>query len=194
MQNSACEWLFLFKQGVKTMKITFETLVKKINPKIKAIASRLDGKYASFSDDDLYQESLMRLWQKFNEHKLDDKTESYIVQGCSFDMRNYIRTHFKGIDRRSISAYTPINEQGNLLIDILPEKEVDNREEVFDAVMALEDISKKLSERETIVLDKSSAGLTTREIGEQIGVSHVMVVKIKKKIRDKFLKLGLKNR
>lgn len=66
------------------MEMTFEGLVKKINPKIKAIASRLDGRYTSFSDDDLYQEALIRLWQKFNDQKLDDKTESYIVQGCSF--------------------------------------------------------------------------------------------------------------
>ncbi|MBU1045327.1 MAG: sigma-70 family RNA polymerase sigma factor [Candidatus Omnitrophica bacterium] len=178
----------------KNMEMTFEALVQKINPKIKAIANRLDGKYTSFSDDDLYQESLLRLWQKFNESKLEDKTESYIVQGCSFDMRNYIRTHFKGVDRRSVSAYTPINEQGNLLIDILPEKEADNREEVYDTAMTLEDISRKLSDREKIVLEKSSAGLTTREIGEYIGTSHVMVVKIKKKIRDKCLKLGVKNK
>jgi RNA polymerase sigma factor (sigma-70 family) len=167
------------------MEMTFESLVEKINPKIKAIASRLDGKYTSFSDDDLYQESLLRLWQKFNEHKLEDKTESYIIQGCSFDMRNYIRTHFKGIDRRSISAYTPINEKGKLLIDILPEKEPDDRHEVYDAEIALDDMSKKLSEREKIILEKSLIGLTTREIGGQIGISHVMVVKIKKKIKAK---------
>jgi len=176
------------------MEMTFETLVEKINPKIKAIANRLDGKYTSFSDDDLYQESLLRLWQKFNDNKLEDKNESYIVQGCSFDMRNYIRTHFRSVDRRSVSAYTPINEQGNLLIDLLPGKQDDNRGEVYDIAMTLENISRNLSDREKIVLEKNLEGMTTREIGELIGVSHVMVVKIKKKIRDKCLKLGLKSK
>lgn len=174
------------------MKISFERVVEKINPKIKAIAAGLDGKYASFSDDDLYQEALLRLWQKHNENMLFDKTESYIIQGCSFDMRNYIRTHFKGLDRRSISAYAQINKEGDYLIDFLPARATNTREEVYDAGMLLEDIRKKLSARENIVLERSADGLTTREIGDELGVSHVMVVKIKKKIRHKCVELGLK--
>ncbi len=174
------------------MEITFERLIEKINPKIKAIAARLDGKYTSFSDDDLYQEALLKLWQKYNEQMLFDKTESYIVQGCSFDMRNYIRTHFKGIDSRSVSAYEQINEEGDCLMDFLPARETDTREDVYDAGMLLEDIRKRLSVRENTVLDKTADGLTTREIGNELGVSHVMVVKIKKKIKNKCVELGLK--
>jgi RNA polymerase sigma factor (sigma-70 family) len=174
------------------MEMTFEGLVKKIDPKIKAIAARLDGKYTSFSEDDLYQQAVMCLWKKFNDNTLEDKTESYIVQGCSFDMRNHIRTNFKGVDRKSISAFSPINEEGDYLLDVLPAKGADTLEETYDVKMTLKDIRKILSSREKIVLERSAEGLTTREIGSELGISHVMVVKIKKKIRNKCIKIGIR--
>ncbi len=172
------------------MRMTFENIAEKIDPKIKAIAARLDGKYTSFSEDDLYQEALLKLWKKYNENMLFDKTESYIAQGASFDMRNYIRTHFKGIDRRSVSVYEQVNEEGDCLIDFLPDKKTNTPKEVYDTGILLADIRDKLSARENIVLDKTADGLTTREIGGELGVSHVMVVKIKKKIRNKCVELG----
>jgi len=42
-----------------------------------------------------------------------------------------------------------------------------------------------LTKREKEVFNLGLEGLTTREIGGRLGISHVMVVKLKGKIRDK---------
>ena len=153
-----------------------------INPKIKAIAHRLDGKYTTFSDEDLYQEALMNLWEKYGRGELDDKTLSFIVQGCSFNMRNYIRTHFKGVDRKAVSAYEQINEEGDVLMDLLADKKSGYYGEYINTRAMVKDLEADLGEREKTVLSMSRRGMTTREIGKKLGISHVMVVKIKKKI------------
>jgi RNA polymerase sigma factor (sigma-70 family) len=51
---------------------------------------------------------------------------------------------------------------------------------------------KDLGERERLLVQYSMDGLTVREIGERLGVSHVMVVKMRSKIRKKLhsLKTG----
>lgn len=162
--------------------MNFDELVKKVNPKIRAIAHRLDGKYTTFSDEDLAQEALLHLWEKNNSNELDDKTLSYIVQGCSFNMRNYIRTHFRGVDRKAVSAYEQINEEGDVLMDLLADNSKGSPEECLNTHSMIKDMEIELTEREKKLLLMSRQGLTTREMGRKLGISHVMVVKIKKKI------------
>ncbi len=162
--------------------MNFEELVNNINPKIKAIAHRLDGKYTMFNDEDLCQEALLHLWEKFNKGELEDKTASFIIQGCSFNMRNYIRTHFKGVDRKSISAYEQINEEGDVLMDLIADKKKSDLDEYVNTRALVDDLMANLGERARAVLAMSRQGMTTREIGRKLGVSHVMVVKIKKKV------------
>lgn len=160
----------------------FDELVRKINPKVKGIAYRLDGKYTSFSEDDLYQQALMRLWQKYNNGELEDKTESYVVQGCSFEMRNYIRTHFKGTDRRAVSTDITINDSGDRLINFIADEQSISQRVSCNTSMTVKKIERRLSSRQKSVLKMSRKGFTVREIGRRLGVSHVMVVKIKKHI------------
>ena len=69
----------------------FEDLLKKISPVLKRITYRLNGHYAFFNDEDLYQEALIHLWQDYQGGKLQDKTDSYILQGCYFYLKNYLR-------------------------------------------------------------------------------------------------------
>ena len=71
--------------------MSFEELSKKLSPTVKRIAYKLNGRYRSFSHDDLYQEAFLHLWNNFNSGKLSDKTDSYILQGCYFHLKNYIR-------------------------------------------------------------------------------------------------------
>ena len=44
----------------------------------------------------------------------------------------------------------------------------------------------RLNEREKNILSLYLKGLTTREIGRTLGVSHVMVIKVEKRIIEKF--------
>ena len=63
---------------VKNM--SFEELLEKITPTLKRITYRLNGHFSFFNDEDLFQEALMHLWVEFQQGKLNDKTDSYILQ------------------------------------------------------------------------------------------------------------------
>ena len=69
----------------------FDSLVHRISPTLKRITKRLNGHYSFFNDEDLYQEALAHLWIDYKEGELGDKTDSYILQGCYFHLRNYLR-------------------------------------------------------------------------------------------------------
>ncbi len=70
----------------------FNTLIKRISPKLKGIAFKLKGFVSFLSEEDFYQEAVSYLWSAHKAGTLDDKTDSYILQGCYFHLRNYIRT------------------------------------------------------------------------------------------------------
>lgn len=157
--------------------------MQKLSPKIKAIAHKLDGRYTVLSDDDLYQEAVCNLWLR--QEALRDKTDSYILQNCYFLMKNYIRTRHKALDRHSYSLDAPINPDAPSLADTIilddPRKSrsFGGYADFLTTIMAL------LGERERTVLAYLCEGLTTRQIGEKLGISHVMVTKITAKIRGK---------
>lgn len=163
----------------------FESLINKLSPTIKRIAYKLNGRFVSFNHDDLYQEALVHLWQDFNAGKLDNKTDSYILQGCFFHLKNYIRkAKIKG---NVISIETSLGEEGTSLEEVLLEKE--NPISHFDYLndkMLVEVIQNNgLTPREKYILSLCAEGLTTREIGRRLSVSHVRVVKIMGVIRGK---------
>ncbi|MDD4955090.1 MAG: sigma-70 family RNA polymerase sigma factor [Candidatus Omnitrophica bacterium] len=163
----------------------FEDLITKISPKLRAIARKLDGRYTSFDDDDLYQEALFSLWEKYNENKLSDKTDSYILQGCLFFLKNHIRKVYKKIDAKSVSLNAVINEDEGTLEDVLASRCIDPGAGSFECSLLLKDIYAKLSDQEKKVADLSINDTTVREIGKRLGISHVMVVKIRNRIKSK---------
>jgi DNA-directed RNA polymerase specialized sigma subunit len=98
--------------------MSFEILVKRISPTIKKIAHKLNGHYTFFNDEDLYQEALAHLWVGFREGALGDKTDSYILQGCYYHMKNYIR---KTQDNAVlVSLSNPVGEDGTVMEDMIP--------------------------------------------------------------------------
>src|SRR3989338_3784826 len=170
------------------MDTTFEGLVKKLSPTLKRITYKLNGHFSFFNDEDLFQEALLHLWLDFQAGKLDDKTDSYILQGCYFHLKNYLRkTQSKA---RLISLDSFADEDNAALEEILS---LDNKGSCFDYLdnkMLVEDIQNNgLTEREREVLSLCLEGMTVREIGERLGISHVRVVKLKNRIRAKCKKL-----
>ncbi len=162
----------------------FEVLVKRIAPTLKRITRKLNGHHSFFNDEDLYQEALTRLWTDYRQGGLEDKTDSYILQGCYFHLRNYLRKTRDNVTLLSLNS--PIGEDG-----INPEDYLNLQD-----LSALENMERhlqfdfagkaSLTEREKTILGYFIEGLSMREIGSKLGISHVMVLKIRKKIKEKY--------
>lgn len=164
--------------------MTFEELIERISPKLKGIVYKIHTPAYSFSKEDLYQEAILQLWVDHNEGKLSDKTDSYVLQSCYFYLKNYMRTHQDKTTLMSVN--TPINEEGTQLQEILSLKEeiLDDEEHNIDNLM--EKVFKnRLSRKEKEIAFFYLQGWTTREIGQRLGVSHVSIVKLEEKIREK---------
>lgn len=171
---------FLFLGG----KMSFEDLIERLGSKLRAITVKLNGKYTAFDHDDLYQEALLSLWEKHKKGELEDKTDSYILQGCFFFLKNYIRKIYKRIDSCSRSLNGTLNDRNETFDDILT-LAVKGDCETCEENLFLEDIFSHLGEREKKIVSLSMDNFTTREIGKCCGISHAMVVKIKKKVKSR---------
>ena len=146
----------------------------------------MNGHYSFLNDEDLFQEALIHLWEGHKAGELDDKTDSYILQGCYFHLKNYLRkvnhkARFISLDAIMNEDESPFNE--TLFIeDKTAQCYFDNlnRGMLIEALYN-NDFNKKEKETFSLYLE----GLTTREIGSRMGVSHVWVVKLMNKIRQK---------
>ncbi len=169
--------------------MSFEELHQKLSPTIRRIAYRLNGHYRSFNHDDLYQEATVHLWSNFLKGKLSDKTDSYILQGCYFHLKNYIRKVNERFNIVSIDAVLSTDDSATMG-DVLGEYWAcdDCREELHNKFLAQSIRNNGFNSREKRLLEYFSQGLTTRDIGKRLDVSHVAVLKMMKKIRQKSLK------
>ena len=167
--------------------LEFEQLLRRLSPTLKRITRKLNSNLAFMDDQDLFQEALVHLWTKFSSRDLDDKTDSYMLQGCYFHLKNHLRKTQDGPALLSLSE--PAGEEGFSFADVLPAQEVSSLEKV-EGKLQLEAITGKgMSEREKAVLFCSLEDMTTREIGQRLGISHVSVVKIRNKIRGRYEKI-----
>ncbi|PIP19087.1 MAG: hypothetical protein COT38_00705 [Candidatus Omnitrophica bacterium CG08_land_8_20_14_0_20_41_16] len=166
--------------------MSFEELNQRLSPTIKRIVYRLNGHYRSFDHDDLYQEATIHLWSNFLKGKLNDKTDSYILQGCYFHLKNYIRKINECSNIISVDTVLSNNE-GATLEDALGEFWAcdDCREDLHNKFLVQSIWSDGFNSKEIDLLDYFSQGLSTRDIGQRMGVSHVSVVKMMQKIRAK---------
>lgn len=176
---------FLFLEGEN---MSFEELNRKLSPTVKRIAYKLNGRYRSFSHEDLYQEAFLHLWNSFNAGKLADKTDSYILQGCYFHLKNYIRKVNENPNMVSLEMPVGQDEDGGNLEEILYLKfgaQEDCRNALHVKFLAEAIQNNGFSAREKRILIFLKDGLTMRDIGKRIGLSHVSVVKAVKLIRKK---------
>lgn len=168
--------------------MAFENLMTRISPTLKRITHRLNGHHAFFNDEDLFQEALIHLWVHYREGSLSDKTDSYILQGCYFHLKNYLRKVQEKAIVLSLSTGTGedgvrieefLAADGTTAFDYLESRmEVEAREEKY------------LTDREKTILSLLFEGMSMREIGAKLGISHVMVLKIRNKIKDKYVRFN----
>ena len=160
----------------------FRILLEKITPTLKAIARR-HVLYGFYDTEDLYQEMCLYLWTRFGEGVPIGVNESYIIKGCEFHILNFLRKGRKNVWVQSLDE--PISPDGSTLKDVIP----DTREyvdAVADTHLTIDDMKASgLTKREREVFSLLLKGYMVREIAEKIGISHVMVLKYKKKIIKK---------
>ena len=166
------------------MRVNFETLFETLAPVLKKIAKRYDGRGFFIDGDDLFQEMSVHLWDKFQKGAPAEINNSYIVRGCRFHILNYLRK--KREKAVTLSLDVQINEEGNTLKDILPDTtepvEVSvNRKLIIDEIK-----NNGFNKREKEVLLYLLEGFTMREIAERLDISHVMVIKYKKRLIKKW--------
>lgn len=168
----------------RAVEMCFDTLVHRISPTLKRITKRLNGHFSFFNDEDLYQEALTRLWIDYTEGTLGDKTDSYILQGCYFHLRNYLRKVQDNVTL--VSFNTSSGEDGVKLEESMP---VDDGiwYDQLESRLQLEVAERKyFTAREKEVLMFFLQGMSMREIGGRLGISHVMVLKIRNRIKEKY--------
>ena len=165
------------------MNKNFEEMIGKLSPILRRITHKLNGHFTFFDDDDLFQEALEHLWIAYKDGNLSDKTDSYVLQGCYFHLKNYIR---KAIDRAKLTSLNSVlDDEGSTLEDLLVVEDHSIADAADSAMLAEKIRMGGLSKKEEEVLTFSLEGMTVREIGRRMGISHVMVIKIKSKIKVK---------
>lgn len=167
----------------------FQTLFKRIEPHIRFIARRYRRSSPLCEQDDLYQEICLYLWQTFKESIPQGMNDTYIVKGCEFHILNFLRKKREKTPIYSIDE--PLSENGGTLRELLPDTGV-GVDEVVERRLAFNEIrNNQLRRREKEVIEFLLEGCTVREIGKRIGTSHVAVVKIKKRIIERWQKHDL---
>ena len=164
----------------------FEELAKRFSPYIRYLSSRSYIPSSAIDKEDLYQEMLFSLWERWRKGELTDKTDSYIKGSCYFCLKNYLRK-FKE-KAKLISLQEPLGENGVSLEELIPDQKSLLPERLDDAIFIQQMKEKELTRREKEVTNFLSQSYTLREIGKRLGVSHVMVLKIKENIAKKFKK------
>jgi len=165
----------------------FELLIKRLSPKLKGIAYKAHWTGQFFNHEDLYQEALVHLWRDYNAGILSDKTDSYILQGCYFYLKNYVRGAFD--KTRAVSLDEPASSDGESRMDSLCASGNESARDFIDQLdskMTAEAIRNNgLTDKEKLLLPLFSEGLTTRQIGSRIGMTHVGVIKMRRVIAGK---------
>ena len=171
------------KRAILFMNKNFEEMIGKLSPILRRITHKLNGHFTFFDDDDLFQEALEHLWIAYKDGNLSDKTDSYVLQGCYFHLKNYIR---KAMDRAKLTSLNSvIGEEGSTIEDLLMVEDHSIVDAVDSAMLAERIHMSGLSKKEEEVLRLSLEEMTVREIGRKMGISHVMVIKLKKRVKIK---------
>ena len=158
----------------------FGELYDRVSPRLKRIAGFYNGRGYTFDKDDLFQEMAGHLWNNFKDGAPEGLNDTYIIKGCEFHILNYMRKEREKVYK--ISMEEPLNESGNTLRETLSDG-AESIDKTVDKKMLVDHIMNNgFSQREKEVFGLLLEGYTVREAGKKIGISHVMVVKLKNRL------------
>ena len=162
----------------------FQELFNKISPQLKRKSIYFRKYSPSFDKDDLYQEMCLHLWNNFHSGVPEGINYSFIIRGCEFHILNYLRRMRQKAIQMSLDE--PIDKNGNTLKDILPAQNESTGDSLEKELTINEIRNNGFTRREKDVFSLLLKGCTVREVGQQLGISHVRVVKLKKKLIQKW--------
>jgi DNA-binding NarL/FixJ family response regulator len=109
-----------------------------------------------------------------------------VIKGCEFHLQNFLR---KGRPKVTFSSLDElVTSSGETLGELLEDKKETFSLRIGDKLTIEEIKNIDLTEREKSTLSYLLKGYTIREIAQELGVSHVMVLKYKKGILKKWRK------
>ncbi|MDP2921107.1 MAG: sigma-70 family RNA polymerase sigma factor [Candidatus Omnitrophota bacterium] len=162
----------------------FKILLEKITPSLKYVARKhlLRGFY---SEEDLFQEMCLYLWQHYGQGLPIGINESYVIKGCEFHLQNFLR---KGRPKVALTSLDELITPGGsqTLADILEDKKAVSSSGIENKLTVDEIMKIGLTADEKAVLTHLLKGSTMREIAKEMEISHVMVLKHKKNIIKKW--------
>ena len=163
----------------------FRILLEKITPALKFIA-RKHLFYSSYDEEDLFQEMCLYLLQHYRHGLPIGINESYVIKGCEFHIQNFLR---KGRPKVVFSSLDELVAPGGpTLGEILEDKREPSGSRIENELTVDEIKSLNLTDKERQVFSFLLKGYTVREAANQMGISHVMVLKHKKAIIRKWRK------
>lgn len=161
----------------------FKILLEKITPALKFIA-RKHLLASLYSEEDLYQEMCLYMWQRYAHGLPIGINESYVIKGCEFHIQNFLRKGRPKVVLSSIDELTA--PDGPTLGEILEDKRDHSGSKIENEITIDEIMRMDLTDKERAVLSCLLKGGTVREAAAQLGISHVMVLKHKKAIIKKY--------
>ena len=167
----------------------YQTIIEAIAGKLKAITHKIGSRSPVFNAEDLYQEACLFLWEGCLVDKWQDKNESYILQACYFFLKNYVRKALKGVDKASVSlneVRDAADGEETVTLEGLLRAQAPDCRCLADAHILAAKLGGILDSRERTIFNLRAEGATVRQIGRRLGISHVMVIKIERRIRGYF--------
>ena len=166
-------------------------IINRLRYQLKAIIRKLNIKYQYIDSEDLYQEVLLYLWQQNENGKLKDKNDSYILQGSYYHLKNHIRKSIKSEYKQiNHSYYQNITEENREYNDHRQLNYQHSTYHSLDEYLYYDEFNTDLSIKERALLGLRMRGLSNREIGKELGVSHTMVSKMRRKMIEKYQSLN----
>lgn len=164
----------------------FIELFERIESRLRMLAKKHKRAGFFFDEEDLYQEMCAYLWRNFKDGVSPHMNDAYIIKGCEFHMLNYLRTEREKVIK--ISLEEEISEEGDTLKDVLADRQ-EALDSYVDKKLTIDYIlNNGFSKREKEVFSLLIKGYTVRESGKILGISHVMVVKLKGRLIKKYQK------
>lgn len=138
------------------------------------------------------QEALIHLWQI--EEERPQQTRSWYLQSCHFHLRHYMASG-RSIDswkrRESLTSFaTPETEEEERGFSVPATTSGDGISDI-SAGEILRLLGQRLTAPQRRVLDFLADGLSSREIGAKLGVSHKAIIKHRRRIASTALQLGI---